>query len=60
MKSSSSTTPLRRRSSARLHCKSIMELMAPTERTRRRDDVAVMIGADLWKRIYLNARKGAK
>lgn len=43
-----------------LHCQAIKDLMAPTERTRRKDDVAVMVSADLWKRIYLNARNGAK
>ena len=42
------------------YCTSIVNLMAVTERARPRDAAVVMIGAELWKRIYLNARKGAK
>lgn len=45
---------------ARDECQQIVIWMAPTERTRRKDDVAVMIGADLWKKIYLAAKRGAK
>ena len=55
-----SATPSERFKRARDHCQSIVALIAPTEKTRRHDDVAVMIGADLWKRIYLLARKGAR
>ena len=40
------------------HCKTIRDLMATTERGRKRDSVGVFITEDLWKRIYLNARKG--
>lgn len=54
------STPRRSSDKARDCCQQIIIWMAPTEKTRRRDDVAVMIGADLWKRIYLEARKGAK
>ena len=47
-------------SEARQICKNIVALMAPTIRLQQRDSVAVMVPADLFKRIYLQARKGAK
>lgn len=52
-------TPLQRFRRARNHCQTIVALMKATEQMRRGEDVAVFISADLWKRIYLNARKGA-
>lgn len=58
MKGMKATTS--RRPNARDYCRSIVNLMALTERGRKRDSVVVCIGSDLWKRIYLNARKGAK
>lgn len=56
----SSPTPRSRKLTAKACCQTIVLLMGATERTRMRDSAAVLIGADLWKRIYLNARKGAK
>jgi hypothetical protein len=52
-------TPSQRFRKARDCCQSIVALMKATEQTRRRDDVAVMVSADMWRRIYLNARRGA-
>lgn len=60
MSKSPSSATRKRREKARDCCQQIVIWMAPTEKTRRRDDVAVMIGADLWKRIYLQAKRGAK
>lgn len=57
MKPSPSATP---QPSARDCCKSIVALMGATERLRQRYSVAVLIDAETWKRIYLNARRGAK
>lgn len=59
MKRSGSNTPEERFRKARARCQAIATLMRPTEKTRPKDAVVVMITADLWKRIYDNARKGA-
>lgn len=55
---SACTPPVRLMS--KRHCQSIVNLMKATEKARPRDGVLVCISADLWKRIWHNARKGAK
>jgi hypothetical protein len=60
MKHNRCTDSTKQKPTAKDYCRSIVALMAPTESGRGRAAIGVFITADLWKRIYHNARKGAK
>lgn len=49
-----------KRHTIRDHCRTIRDLMTPTMRQAKSESVAVLVSAELFRRIYTEAKKGAR